>query len=238
MTTVNLGGILVGNGQPCSVAAAFWERVDRSGGDDACWPWMRASIRGYGTLRYNGKQAKAHRVAYELVHGAIGTGPSRGTWFVCHVCDNPICCNPSHLFLGSARDNTNDAVAKRRLPHGSGNHCAVLSEERVREARTAYDSGERQASIAARLGVGPGALSKAVTGSHWRHVGERTPPRGLGHRGERNHRAKLKNEQVEEIRVLLAEGVVQRTIARRYGVSPATICLIKKGVNWAKVGAQ
>jgi HNH endonuclease len=97
------------------LAVRLWSKVDRSGGPDACWPWLgaRTSIRptrpGYGELLAWGKHAYAHRIAYHLAVGPIPEG-----MLVCHTCDNGLCCNPAHLFLGTARDNTRDMMAKGR----------------------------------------------------------------------------------------------------------------------------
>jgi len=88
-------------------SAHFWERVDMSGGPDACWPWTGARHpSGYGGVSWRGGRVNAHRVAYELAYGNPGKG------FVCHHCDNPPCCNPAHLFLGTAQDNYRDSIAK------------------------------------------------------------------------------------------------------------------------------
>lgn len=76
-----------------------------------CWEWQGAiSAKGYGRLTYNQKRLSAHRVAYELYRGEIPNG-----FLVCHLCDNPRCCNPHHLWLGTAKENTQDAIAKGRL---------------------------------------------------------------------------------------------------------------------------
>lgn len=99
-----------------SLAARFWPKVDRSGGPDACWPWMagtsqKTSAR-YGVIRGSHRQGfkvlLAHRVALALASG--GRMPKAKD--ACHRCDNPICCNPSHLFWGSHRDNMRDYAAK------------------------------------------------------------------------------------------------------------------------------
>lgn len=89
----------------------FWARVDKSGGDNACWSWTGALYRnGYGSVYLRPKlYLRTRRVAYELTHGEIPDG-----LYICHRCDNPPCCNPAHLFAGTAKDNFEDMVKKGR----------------------------------------------------------------------------------------------------------------------------
>lgn len=88
----------------------FWEKVDRSGGPDACWPWMGGrNDDGYGIAQFDGKFVGAHRLAYMISNGEIPCG-----FLVCHRCDTPSCVNPSHLWLGTQKDNLADSFAKGR----------------------------------------------------------------------------------------------------------------------------
>ena len=88
----------------------FWLNV-RIGDPDECWPWTRyTGGDGYGSTRFAGKSEWAHRVAWELA-----TCRSADGMFVCHTCDNPPCCNPRHLVLGTREDNRQDAARKGRL---------------------------------------------------------------------------------------------------------------------------
>lgn len=89
-----------------------------------CWEWPGArNVNGYGTLATNGhgngvSKRLAHRVAYELEHGAIPEGK-----LIMHRCDNPPCCNPAHLQVGTDADNNRDKAAKGRAPGQELTHC-------------------------------------------------------------------------------------------------------------------
>lgn len=88
--------------------ARFWSRVAKS---DGCWLWTGARFgpNGYGAVRFQKRNSSAHRVSWMIHFGPIPDG-----LFVCHKCDNPPCCNPAHLFLGTIGDNTRDMIAKGR----------------------------------------------------------------------------------------------------------------------------
>ena len=108
-------GRLYGPAAAAAKAAAtfelrFWSRVDKSSGPESCWSWTGAlKEKGYGTLSRNNRMVRAHRVAYEL-----SRGPIAGDMLVCHSCDNPVCCNPAHLWLGTAAQNSGDMRIKGR----------------------------------------------------------------------------------------------------------------------------
>ena len=79
---------------------------------NGCWEWQGARVNGrYGQIGFDGKPLRVHRVVYEFCYGPIPEG-----LFVCHHCDNPPCCNPGHLFVGTPRQNYLDAVRKGRVP--------------------------------------------------------------------------------------------------------------------------
>ena len=95
-----------------------------------CWHWNRAlNTPGYGVCQNNGRQVGAHRFSYEYFIGAIPHG-----MLVCHICDNPSCVNPDHLFLGTYSDNAKDMVNKGRnnvvRRFGKDNpNCKLLDED-------------------------------------------------------------------------------------------------------------
>lgn len=99
--------------RPEVVEARFWERVDKRGPDE-CWPYLGSitSKHGYGCSAFHGRVLGAHRVAWMLTKGAIPDGLA-----VLHKCDNRICCNTAHHFLGTWKDNSDDKIKKGRYRH-------------------------------------------------------------------------------------------------------------------------
>lgn len=85
----------------------FWSNVDKRGPDE-CWPW-KGREKGYGQARFGGQAISAYRLAYILEKGEVPEG-----MVVCHSCDNPPCCNPAHLWVGTHSENTLDMVKKGR----------------------------------------------------------------------------------------------------------------------------
>lgn len=93
------------------VARRFHQKVNSSGGHDACWPWLGTTDgRGRGLFWLEGRHQRAPRVAWSLHHGL----PFPSEKLACHTCDNPICVNPAHIFVGSMSENITDAVNKGR----------------------------------------------------------------------------------------------------------------------------
>lgn len=75
-----------------------------------CWEWTLSCDNGYGRIKVNYKRMLVHRISYYIYKGYIPDN-----MFVCHHCDNPKCCNPEHLFLGTPKDNMQDCLKKKRM---------------------------------------------------------------------------------------------------------------------------
>lgn len=129
-------------------------------GPDECWLWTsRIDKHGYG--RWSGNLA--HRLAYTHFKGPIPAG-----LLVCHTCDNPVCVNPAHLWLGTNADNARDKVAKGRARGGSlsGGNRAKLTTKDALEIRRLRGT-MTQAKIAAMFGVGQNTVSRIQNGHTW-----------------------------------------------------------------------
>lgn len=161
----------------------FWSKVATSGADE-CWPWKANSTHrfGYGMFWLGGNNVGAHRVAWMVTHGDIPSGLA-----VCHRCDNPKCCNPAHMFLGTHAENNRDMRAKGRftpatgerhgsatkplsVPRGRSHWGAKLDNDRVREIRQLAASGRTHKCIGQMFGVCQSTVTLVAQRKAWAHV--------------------------------------------------------------------
>jgi hypothetical protein len=115
---------------------------------------------GYGSV---GRHGGAHRLAFESAYGPIPRGLQ-----VCHRCDNPLCVEPSHLFLGTQAANMRDAQEKRRCHPGEEDGMAKLTWDKVREIRRRGAAGEPRRPLAEEYGIGLRTLQAVLSGLSWR----------------------------------------------------------------------
>lgn len=160
-----------------------------------CWGWTGAKSEGYGIVSVDGRSTGLHRVSY-----TINVGPIPEGLFVLHKCNNPVCCRPDHLRVGTALDNAADMVASGRAARGQ--RCGAytkpdrrprgerhgmrlhperrsfgerqgrskLKEPDVREIRRLRAAGARHVDIARKFGVTPENVICIVQGKTWRHI--------------------------------------------------------------------
>lgn len=132
-----------------------------------CILWSGAkSGDGYGTVTINNRQLSAHRAAWEQKHGPI---PS-GLW-VLHKCDKPLCVNPDHLFLGTAKENTQDCIKKgrRNTPKGEAHANRKLDQSAALDIRNSAGK-EQQKVTAKRHGVSITTVSLIQARKAWAHL--------------------------------------------------------------------
>jgi hypothetical protein len=144
--------------------AIFWEHMNMQGKDD-CWDWQYATTqKGYGVFLLNGKQLYSHRVAYSLIYGEIPCGME-----ICHKCDNPLCCNPAHLFAGTHLENMLDMKNKGRSPDLKGEKSggAKLTNEQVITIR---NSNKSQCTLAMEYGTSQAQISRIKSRISWNHI--------------------------------------------------------------------
>ena len=132
-----------------------------------CHVWQRGrDAYGYGRLQIDGLQERAHRFAWKRAHGPIPPGCHLG-----HHCDNPPCCNPEHLFLGTNTDNRRDSVRKKRHAHGERQGLSRLNSVDVERIRDIYRiGGNSQREIAQHLDMSQSQIGRILRGVCWGHV--------------------------------------------------------------------
>lgn len=213
--------------------------------EDECWEWTAfLDKRGYGHFWYNGRMIHAPRISWWLYKGEFPHG-----LFVCHVCDNPSCVNPRHLFVGTNRDNVMDCISKGRhtfqtqpetLESGRG-HNKVLTEELVSQIRATCAAGESTLyEWSKRLGINERTVAAAAHGDTWKYVQEPVVARRsrADMRGSKHPNSKLNEDDVRAIKNSVAAGVPKTEIAMSYGINDTTVRDIVKGRIWRQVLAS
>lgn len=164
-------------------AELFWSKVDKNGPVPAhrpelgkCWIWTGSHQR-YGRVGFRDEIWLAHRVSYVMAFGEVPDGLC-----VCHSCDNTLCQNPAHLFIGTHQDNMTDKSIKGRVPEppssfvhsepkrGTRNGSSKLTEADVVEIREMRKRGLTLLAIGELFGVSLSAIHLIVTRKKWRHV--------------------------------------------------------------------
>ena len=140
----------------------FWFYTHKLREDD-CWHFGAQLNRAYFVV--NGVNYVAARIAWK-----IKTGDDPGNFLVCHTCDNRLCVNPSHLFLGTCADNTQDMVQKCRSVKGEKHGRARLTEVNVKEIKLLLSIGHTPAEIAPLYGICSRLIAHIKTGDRWAHV--------------------------------------------------------------------
>ena len=149
----------------------FFDKTKRNP-ETGCLEWTAArDSTGYGSFKLDGEKVNAHRVAWRLAYGPVPAGLD-----VCHHCDNRLCVEPNHLFVGTRAENVADAVKKGRHSttagslRGTRNPKARLNEVAVRVIRHFHAKGVSQRKLARLHGVDHKTISFIVHRKTWTHV--------------------------------------------------------------------
>ena len=121
-----------------NVPSDIWKKIQKGSGDE-CWNWIgMVDGCGYGMMKIKQRGYRTHRIAYELTYGDIPEGLC-----ILHSCDNPACCNPKHLRIGTHKDNMKDMLDKGRRfkteKENNPNHKLIQCQ--VDEIRILYSLG-------------------------------------------------------------------------------------------------
>jgi hypothetical protein len=144
----------------------FWSKVG-IGRKNECWEWKDYKDKdGYGTFWLDGSDRRAHRVAYEITKGKIPEGKC-----CCHFCDNPSCVNPNHLWIGTSKENTHDAIKNRIFPMGENHWKSRLTETQIKQIRALRNQeGKSLAELSNQFGVTKAHIWQVSVGKSWKHV--------------------------------------------------------------------
>ena len=152
-----------------SLARRFWSKVQKQS-PDSCWEWQAYTNKnGYGWMYVDGASRPSHRVS-ALLNNLIDS--LSNPLHVLHRCDNPKCCNPKHLFLGTNKENVADRVSKGRTrsvsKHGEANGMSKLTKEQVGQIRGLYFAAQfSQSQLARKYGIRQSHVSRLVNQVRW-----------------------------------------------------------------------
>ena len=137
-----------------------------------CWEWQAGCFdSGYGQYRVGDKKIRAHRYAYELFYGSIPDDLC-----VCHHCDNVVCVNPLHLFLGTHKDNSQDRERKGRGARnlrpqpGELNGSAKLTWVEVEKIRELQGQGIGYQKLSHLFGICKSQIGNIIKGKSWQII--------------------------------------------------------------------
>jgi len=138
------------------------ERIPECG----CWIWMKSCIGwGYGQAKVDHCHVYAHHLAWEAYRGPRTPGLQ-----VLHTCDTPPCCNPYHLYLGTAKQNTHDRLRRGKRLEGEAHGMVKLTETQVLEIRQTIPGIDSEVAVAARYNISPAMVGYIRRKQYWTHL--------------------------------------------------------------------
>lgn len=196
-----------------------------------CWGWKGILTKwGYGDMsiggRNNAKHHNAHRISWMIYKGDIPKG-----LFVLHRCDVRVCCNPSHLFLGTPKDNMHDMIKKKRSNFLKGDDCpwSKVNSTIVLDILDMLKQGINTKDIAQKYDIKLSMISDIKTGHRWGHIGDRTSIK------VKPYKIVLNEDKVREIKKEYAQGARVCDLVKKYNLNRGTLDDIKHNRTWKHV---
>lgn len=213
-----------------NVNERFWIKVDKKK-EDECWNWTASKNQeGYGQFKIDDKMVKSHRFVYELLNGKI-----EDDLFVLHTCDNPACCNPKHLYLGTQQDNMSDMVNKKRSNKlkGEQHGRSLLNWEQVNEIRELYLTRKYdQNQLSLKYDMSQSNISDILNNKTWKDENY-IPIHITGKEGELSWSSKLTWSKVNIIREKYYKyGIRTCQLCKEFDVSDGAIYKILHNLSW------
>jgi len=138
------------------------DSVDKT---QSCWVWTKSTRAGYGQVMVDGKRWSAHRLFYTLHKGPIPDGK-----LVCHTCDNKLCVNPEHLYVGTHVDNNNDTYLRNRMPNKQGYNAKNVVKLDLAEALEIKYSKTPSSILEEMFGINQSQISRIRNGKTWKNI--------------------------------------------------------------------
>lgn len=217
------------------IIVKIFSNIDYPGNDNDCWKWIGYfNNKGYGNIGLFGTYHLAHRLIYQCYHGKINPNIC-----VLHHCDNTVCVNPNHLFLGTQQDNLNDMVNKNRSGKGSKNSQSILTEENVIDILLGVQNGiyTSVTQICSKFQISEGPIRDIFKKRNWTHITKNYNMTQLhlklnsGNLGK----GKLSINDVQLIKQRLQNNDTITSIAIDFEVVNSIISNIKKNNIWKHV---
>lgn len=156
---------------PSNTLNRFWGKVKITANPTICWEWAGSTNKmGYGYITIKNDEGKfvkfkAHRISYYLHYNK-----DPHSLLVMHKCDNPKCCNPQHLDIGTDKTNADDREVKGRGNKGESNGHAKWTENQILEMRRLYSEGISTKELAEKYGTYANSIYCIVTKRYWKHI--------------------------------------------------------------------
>jgi hypothetical protein len=216
----------------------FWYKVNYPGNDDECWEWIGyRNDKNYGRFGVNWVVVFSHRFAYEYYNGPI---PPIAHIHILHDCDNPPCCNPNHLFLGTDQDNMTDKVNKNRQLKGEKVGNSILTEQDILDIFEGIKAKKFTTitQISSTYNVHRGTILAIINRINWTHLTEKMTDRELEDMKNflrPHYPIKLNKNIVRQIKQDLNSNLTLVDISKKYNISSQLVARIRDKKLWIHV---